>query len=160
MRKYAFVLVAIVMAASIFTVPSNIFQTSANSATMIFGLSGVGSGCSPAPPTFCNDDQSFRASDTITPGAVSVSSGDTVDFIIAGFHQVAIYDVGTKPRDIEINGPGPFVNDGNNRLAIGATPPPGVDFSWTPPGPGRYLIICDVAPHFEEARMFGWVNVH
>lgn len=152
MHKYLTVLAALVMGGVLFVIPTA-GVTTADSATMVFGNNSVGSGCN-FP---CEDDASFHAVDKILPGAVSVRSGDTVDFIVAGFHQVAIYDVGTKPKDIEFNGPFPFVNDSDSRIAMGGLT---VDFSWTAAGPGKYLVICNIAPHFEEANMWGWVNVN
>jgi hypothetical protein len=50
----------------------------------------------------------------------------------------------------------PFVNDPVGRIAAGA---PLADFSFVFPAPGKYLVICEVAPHFETANMWMWVNV-
>jgi hypothetical protein len=25
--------------------------------------------------------------------------------------------------------------------------------------PGRYLVLCNLRPHFQEFNMYGWVNV-
>jgi hypothetical protein len=38
----------------------------------------------------------------------------------------------------------------------GVTPPPPVGTFSTP---GRYLIICNVTPHFAVDHMYGWVDV-
>jgi plastocyanin len=90
------------------------------------------------------------------PGAVSIPVGGTVDFIMDGVHQVAIYEPGIKPKDISINGPGPFVNDEDGRIFIGGLQE-NVEFTFN--APGKYLVICNIAPHFEEAQMWGWVHV-
>lgn len=127
-----------------------------DSATMQFGRPNVGSGCN-FP---CTDDASFHAVDKIVPGAVAISAGGTVSFDIEGFHQVAIYEAGTKPKDIEPNPPAPpnppLVNDPNGRIFVGGFL---ADTSYTFENPGKYLVICNIAPHFEEAQMWGWVTV-
>ena len=130
-----------------------------NGATMMFGMD-VGSKFQ-QPPLFLHDN-SQRATDTIVPGAVAISMEGTVDFIVdGGFHQVAIYEPGVKPKDIDITkvAPGgpPLINDDEGRVALGGFQADLID--WSPPAPGRYLVICTVAPHFTEGRMWGWVNV-
>jgi len=121
-------------------------------ATMQFGRPNLGSGC-----LFpCVDDQSFHAVDRVSPGAVAISAGGTVNFNVQGFHQVAIYSSGVAPKDIDVNGPFPFVNDPTSLLFLGA---PGANASYTFANPGKYLVICNVAPHFEEAQQWGWVQV-
>lgn len=122
-------------------------------ATMVFGNPDVGSGCN-FP---CTDDASFHAVDKVRPGAVSIAAGETVCFDVNGFHQVAVYDVGIKPRDIEPDpATFPFVEDFDGRLAVGL---PTVDFEFVFTTPGKYLVICNVTPHFEESQMWGWVQV-
>lgn len=74
-----------------------------------------------------------------------------------------MYDVGTTPEDID--GGFPFINENEGLVATG----PRVSASagtatWTTPAgtfdePGRYLILCNFAPHFAEFGMYGWVNV-
>lgn len=98
------------------------------------------------------DDASFHAVDKIEPGSVEISPGQTVDFYVDGFHQVAIYAVGTKPKDIVPAGD--FVNDGE--FALGGLT---ANFSHTFTQPGKYLVICNITPHFEFANMWGWVIV-
>ena len=130
------------------------FSTSADSTvTMRFGRPEVGSGCN-FP---CDDDHSFHAVDRIAPKSVAISAGDTVEFDVDGFHQVAVYEPGIRPRDIEPNpATFPFVEDPGGRLAIGV---PTVDFAYTFDEPGKYLVICSITPHFEEAQMWAWVIV-
>src|SRR5690606_17291177 len=36
------------------------------------------------------------------PNEVTIKAGGTVNFIIAGFHQLAIYGNGTRPEDIDV----------------------------------------------------------
>ena len=135
------------------------FAVSADTnASMQFGRSDLGTGCSPAPPTFCLDDQSFHSVDKIEPGSVKIAAGDAVDFLMDGFHQVAIYEAGTKKKDIDVDLTAfPFVNDSNNLILLGV---PTVDETNVVfAEPGKYLVICNIAPHFVEAQMWGWVIV-
>lgn len=107
----------------------------------------------------------------LIPNVVTIKEGGTVNFVIAGFHVVAIYGPGTKPGDI--NGadvaplPGapagfpPSINDANNRVYRGLNPlmlPQDrvevVQF----PRRGLYLVICAFVPHFLD-EMWGYVRV-
>ena len=120
---------------------------------MLFGRPTQGTGCD-FP---CTDDRSFHAKDRVLPGAIAVSAGTTVNFDVEGFHQVAIYEVGVKPKDIEpVPAAFPFVNDATDRLFLGLLE---ADTSFEFNEPGKYLVICNIAPHFEESQMWGWVNV-
>jgi hypothetical protein len=119
----------------------------------------------------------------LIPHEVTVKVGGTVNYIIAGFHQVIVYAPGTKPEDIAIGltrptqgvpAGVPLINDPNNRLYAGEDPstvhvtqPPAsttiplldrvevVQFSQI----GRHLVICGVLPHFVNDQMYGWVRV-
>jgi plastocyanin len=118
------------------------------------------------PPVFFHDSSS-NATDNLIPRTVAISAGGNVTFTVAGFHQVAIYRAGTQPEDITVPAfPGPpqnlFINDPTNRLALQAAP--GVQGPYTPPAgtfatPGRYLILCNITPHFAVDKMYGWVIV-
>jgi plastocyanin len=105
------------------------------------------------------------------PRTVVIAQGGTVTFETFGVHQVAIYDVGTEPEDIDTSilaapvpgcPPVPLINDPLNRVAIlGAQPCAGgpIAVSYTFHDPGRYLIICTFLPHFADFDMYGWVIV-
>jgi len=107
----------------------------------------------------------------LIPFEATVKAGGTVNFIISGFHLVAVYGPGTEFDDI--NGalttplPGapmgfpPAVNDPVNRIYRGLNPFPlpadrveAVNFAT----PGRYVAICAFLPHFND-RMFGYIRV-
>jgi plastocyanin len=120
----------------------------------------------------------------ILPAVIKVREGGVVNFVVAGFHQIFVYNPGTTPDDIRafiasITPPPPaqpplFINDLNNLKYMGINPegrndaiPPvnpafadrrnrveSVSFS----EPGMYLIICNVGPHFLNG-MFAWVKV-
>lgn len=55
----------------------------------------------------------------------------------------------------------PIINSPANRIAHGnlTLPGPDVPFTWTFEEPGRYLVICEVLPHFAVNGMYGWVIV-
>jgi len=108
---------------------------------------------------------------SLIPHEVKIKKGGTVNFIIAGFHQVIVYGPGTKPEDINTAlvvpvgvppGP-PLIDDPTNRVFRG------VDPSRQPtqdrvevvvfPNRGLHLVICGVLPHFAADNMYGWVRV-
>jgi plastocyanin len=107
----------------------------------------------------------------VIPEVAKIKAGGTVNFIIAGFHQVIIYDDGTQPADINTSitvlptnppqPPPPLIADPNRRIYRGPDPSlqPAdrvevVHFA----NPGTYLVICGVLPHF-QAGMYGYVRV-
>ena len=120
----------------------------------------------------------------VIPHQVTIKAGGTVNFVIAGVHQVIVYAPGTKPEDVNVALTRPttgvpagvlLINDPVNRvyagpdpstifsapLAPNTVPPPlrdrveAVQF----PTAGRYLVICGLQPHFVTDNMFGWVRV-
>jgi plastocyanin len=104
---------------------------------------------------------------------VKIKAGGTVNFIIAGLHNVNVYDDGTQPGDINttITRPTtgvpagvPLINDPNRRIYSGLDPsrqPNTFDRVEVVhfPKPGTYLVICGVRPHFVNDHMFGFVKV-
>src|SRR5215475_5054380 len=119
----------------------------------------------------------------LIPNEVTIQAGGTVNFLIAGFHQVVVYGNGTEPGDIRTNlllpAPlGVFIDDPHNRIYRGLSPagipadlfgagnpaaaipaPPqerieSVNF----PTPGRYLVFCALIFHFNDG-MYGYVRV-
>lgn len=135
-------------------------------AIMQVGRSHVGS---PFPPPE-GHDASTHAQDAMQPRTVVISAGGVVTFHIEAFHNVAIYEDGTQPEDIDTSQlepagtPFPFpplVNDPSGRLARTDLALPGTagPFEWTFDTPGRYLVICEVLPHFTDGDMYGWVIV-
>ena len=108
----------------------------------------------------------------IIPEVAKIKAGGAVNFIIAGFHQVIVYDDGTQPSDIDTSitvfptttppsPPPPLIADPNRRIYRGLDP------SLQPADrvevvhfaePGTYLVICGVLPHFQSG-MFGYVRV-
>ena len=108
----------------------------------------------------------------LIPYITTIKAGGTVNFIVAGFHNIAVYGNGTKPEDInpsilrDVPGaPPPFpklIDDATNRVfrGIAAFPPVNVDRVEVVhfPEKGDYLVICAFVPHFEDG-MWGWVKV-
>jgi len=117
----------------------------------------------------------------LIPYQATVKVGGSVNFIIAGFHQVIVYAPGKTPGEVNValvrpsqGNPGgvpPLINDPVDRLYAGLDPS---TIHGGPPTPrnlqdrvevvqftrkGRHLVICGVQPHFVNDNMFGWVNV-
>jgi plastocyanin len=118
----------------------------------------------------------------VTPQHVTIKAGGTVSFVIAGLHQIAVYDSGIQPSDINVSLSAPdalnLIDDPNGRLYRGLNPVPlRTPISvGTPPtiqhvvlrdrvevlhfaNPGTYLVICTVRTHFVNDQMWGWVKV-
>jgi plastocyanin len=102
----------------------------------------------------------------LIPHEATIKAGGSVNFIIAGFHHVLVYDDGTQPTDINAALANPafpaLIDDPNNRIYRGLDPrlfPQDrvevVHFS----KPGTYLVICGFRLHFVNDQMFGFVKV-
>lgn len=129
-----------------------------DTATVRFGNLQAGS---PFPPA--EHDASFNGEDNVIPRTVVISRGGTVSFENDGFHWATIYRPGTTPDDIDVPPFPPesniFINDFDNPGFVAAAPGP---VSWTSPPltqSGRYLMICNVTPHFAFAGMYGTIIV-
>ena len=138
-------------------------------ATVRFGQENV---ANDIPPVGHPGSAAHHAVDSIVPRTVVISQGGMVTFNIEGpAHQIAVYQTGTKPSDIDTSlltgggagcPPVPLINDPVGRIAIlGVQPcaggPTQVHFTFDEPG--RYLIICTFLPHFADNDMYGWVIV-
>ena len=154
------VLCATLVAILALALPAGSAAAPPDTATVRFGNPEVGSPFSPQS----GHDRSSNAKDNLVPRTVVISHGGQVTFDINGFHQVAIYQAGTRPEDITVPPSGLFVNDPSGRIALGPRNVPPSTTAWTAPAgtfstPGRYLVICNVRPHFAESNMYGWVIV-
>jgi hypothetical protein len=157
-RRHA--LFATLVAVLALALPAGSAAAPPQTATLRFGNPDVGSPFSPVS----GHDRSSNAKDNLVPRTVVISQGGQVTFDIQGFHQVAIYQAGTRAEDITVPASGLFVNDPTGRIAFGPLNRPPSTTSWTAPAgtfstPGRYLVICNVVPHFAEFNMYGWVIV-
>jgi hypothetical protein len=105
----------------------------------------------------------------ILPGGIHVRTGGVVNFNVAGFHQIFVYNPGKGPDDVvpNVDPMALFNNDLTGLYYQGLSPAPpttnpsnavnrieSVSFS----APGRYLVICNVAPHFRDG-MWAWIIV-
>jgi len=125
----------------------------------------------PNTPTDRNRDDHV-----VVPNDAIIKAGGTVNFVISGFHQPIVYDVGTKPQDIDVNNttqttgvtPSPkvdLINDSTDRIYRGQDPSlQPLDRSGTAflqdrvevvrfLHPGTYLVICGVKNHFQGSTM-------
>ena len=105
----------------------------------------------------------------MVPQQATVRVGGTVNFVIAGFHQIAVYAPGKQPEQVAANvtrapalGGPPLINDLAQRVYAGVDPSrfpqdrvEAVQFTKK----GLHLVICAVQPHFVNDKMFGWVKV-
>jgi hypothetical protein len=116
----------------------------------------------------------------LIPDEVTIEAGGVVQFLVAGAHQIAIYDHGTRPDDINTNllippfpgGPPILIDDPRKRIYRGlnfvtlpilSVPPPLLPPPASPqfltdrlevvqfPKPGNYLVICTIVFHFMPA---------
>ena len=111
-----------------------------------------------------------EANDRIVPSLIRVKKDGVVNFVVAGFHQIFVYDRGVEPEDIVVPAEGTFVNDLSKPLIYQGLSPVGV----APAGfsnarnrvesvsfakRGTYLVICNVRNHF-LGGMYAFVKVH
>jgi hypothetical protein len=108
------------------------------------------------------------ANHLILPPTIRVAPGGVVNFVVAGFHQIFVYNPGKTPDDIVVPDMGTFINDMDGLFYPGLSPagqPPtgfsnlqnrveSVSFS----DPGLYLVICNVRSHFLNG-MLAYVQV-
>lgn len=118
----------------------------------------------------------------VLPRIIEIKDGGVVNFAVAGFHQIVVYQPGVEVKNIvpPVFNPGPppinlFMNYNlgtayyvgiNPRNANPATPAApatvfngdnrieSVSFS----KPGVYLVVCNVTPHFTDG-MYAYVRV-
>jgi len=100
----------------------------------------------------------------------------TVNFVVSGYHFIWVYNPGVTVKTIQdhlADTVGLFIDYNVNVFAKGVfpgTPPAFIDAGTNPSGvmnrtdsfgfstPGRYLVICNVRPHFMDG-MYAWINV-
>ncbi len=153
-------MVGLVLAAGVIASPDS-------RATVRFGNPDAGS---PFPPPD-GHDASSNAKDNLTPRTVVISAPGSVMYDIErfGFHQAVVYAAGTEPNDIAVpafpanffitapGAPAVLPEIAKGPLHEPGTPP----VSWTASfsQPGKYLVICNLIPHFDFFKMYGWVIV-
>jgi hypothetical protein len=151
------------------------------SATVSFGAWPVGTVDEPIDRTETPLAPFVPNVHALLPQTVTIKQGGSVNFVLAGFHQVIVYAPGKKPSDVDTSAlleiPGApstvgLIDDEEMRIYRGLDPRL---LSPAPPAPpnllsqdrtevvgfakrGLYLVICAVNVHFDEG-MFGWVRV-
>jgi hypothetical protein len=157
----------LLVAALAVVIPAAVSAGPDGSASVQFGNPEVGSPFPVGPPPIVIHDASPSAQFNLVPRTAVVAPGGTVTFTVgvAGPsspqtvpHQVAVCELGIGPDDVDVPLTGTFINDpdcpthGAPSTSGAAVP---VQFT----EPGRYLVLCNLRPHFVEFDMYGWVNV-
>jgi plastocyanin len=154
--------VAVVLPAAVMAGPDN-------TASVQFGNPTVGSP-GPVGPGIELHDASANAQFNLVPGTVAVAAGGTVAFTVgvAGAtgsnivpHWVSVCRPGTTPDDVVDSNLATIGIDDSDCTAVGGPVSSGSGQTVSVPfsEPGRYLVICNLRPHFTEFNMYGWVNV-
>jgi plastocyanin len=106
----------------------------------------------------------------VLPKQIKVKVGGVVNFVVGGFHQIVVYNSGTRPENIVLpTDPAVlFINDNSNVFYKGPSPagpaPAGLSNTQNRvesvrfETPGTYLVICNVAPHFRDG-MYAFIKV-
>jgi plastocyanin len=113
------------------------------------------------------------AKDDLVLRTVVIDKGGRVTFNTFGVHELAIYDDGTEPGDIDTTdlvltpagcpkpmGAALLIAGDTNRIQLYSQPcgPDLRQVVHTFEEPGKYLVICAFLPHF-QVQMYGWVVV-
>ena len=164
-----------VIALLVVALPAAIVQAQSDGNSRMSVTVAFGSGLNTA-------QQGNKANHHVLPTTIEVKAGGVVNFAVAGFHQIVVYQPGTDAGDIvpPVFSPGPppvnlFMNYNlgtayyvgiNPRNANAATPAaPATVFngdnrieSVSFANPGVYLVVCNVTPHFTDG-MYAYVKV-
>jgi plastocyanin len=142
-------------------------------ATVSFGQWPVGTAAAPIDRMAIPFAPQAPNGHLLIPRTPTIKAGGTVNYVIAGFHQIAVYAPGTRPDQIDTSSGLPIpdappfiflIDDPANRLYRGPDPrvnPADQDRveAITFHSPGQYLVICTVSIHFLNDAMYGWVRV-
>jgi plastocyanin len=110
----------------------------------------------------------------VLPDRIRIKAGGVVNFAVAGFHQIFVYQPGKTPQQVVVPAAGLFIDDLDRLYYQGIVPaggpPPGTPATTNPSNaenrvepvsfadPGAYLVICNVRPHFLDG-MWAWIVV-
>jgi len=125
----------------------------------------TGSPFSPA----ADHDRSFNAKDNLVPRTLVINRGQSVTYHVNGVHWPAVYQTGIDDEDLNTTAvpapgcpSGTRVNDPTGRLFQTTNCVPNGTLVTVPASvfttPGRYLVICQIHPHFVNG-MYGWIQV-
>jgi hypothetical protein len=147
-------------------VPAAVIAGPDESASVQFGTPDTGSPNPVGPPPIVIHDASINAQFNLVPRTTVIAAGGKVTFTVGEPtdrrgpvpHQVAVCKAGIGPDDVVIANPNGFLINDPNCPALGA-PSPSAVVEKTFTEPGRYLVLCNIRPHFQEFQMYGWVQV-
>jgi plastocyanin len=109
----------------------------------------------------------------VLPNVIEIKAGGVVNFAVAGFHQITVYEDGVQAGDIAVPVSGLYVNDPTGVYYMGIVPaggPMNTPATTSPsnatnrvesvtfPEPGVYLVICNIRTHFIDG-MYAYVKV-
>jgi plastocyanin len=109
----------------------------------------------------------------VLPQTVRIKEGGVVNFNVAGFHQISVYQPGVRVEDIVVPTSGLFINYTTDLFYQGINPaggPAQTPATANPSNasnrvesvaflePGTYLVICNVRVHFNNG-MYAYVVV-
>ena len=164
-----------VIALLVVALPAAIVQAQSDGNSRMSVTVAFGSGLNTA-------QQGNKANHHVLPTTIEVKAGGVVNFAVAGFHQIVVYQPGIEASDIVAPpfDPGPppenlFMNYNlSTAYYVGINPDnrnPGTDAapanrfngenrleSVSFSAPGVYLVVCNVTPHFNDG-MYAYVKV-
>jgi plastocyanin len=135
---------------------------------VVTAMFGTGMNTVLPPNTIANP-----ANHHVLPQEIHVRTGGVVNFVVAGYHQIFVYNPGVEAADINVPSSGTFINDMGNLYFQGILPaggPPATPATTNPSNaqnrvepvlfttPGTYLVICNVRGHF-LGGMYAYVVV-
>lgn len=116
----------------------------------------------------------------ILPQKIKVKKGGVVNFVVAGFHHIVVYQPGVRVEEIGVPTSGLFIINPDSATMPGNVfyrgikpaggPPPGFPVQTDPSNApnrvepvgflesGTYLVMCNVTPHFKDG-MYAYVEV-
>lgn len=110
----------------------------------------------------------------VLPGVIKVKKGGVVNFVVAGFHQIIVFQPGVVTGQIVVPATGLFIFNSLPPsslptlyvgLRTAGGPPPGTPATAEPsnasnrvesvsfPTAGDYLVICNVVPHYRDGMI-------
>jgi plastocyanin len=110
----------------------------------------------------------------VLPSLIKVKTGGVVNFVVAGFHQIIVFQPGVVTGQIVVPATGLFIFEPSPPTSLptlyvglrtAGGPPPGTPATAEPanasnrvesvsfPAAGDYLVICNVVPHYRDGMM-------
>jgi len=105
-------LVAAGLASTAPAAPANDRNSEENRGLSVTVAFGSGLNTLPPPPQLSGPPNHH-----ILPPEIKIHQGGVVHFMVSGFHQVVVYDPGTKPEDIVVPSSGTFTSESHRKAA-------------------------------------------